>query len=325
MGAKYCLYLNNGLNFHYSGLTFCNKLWIGSDFQKYEGDYLKTFFENREKVLADMKNGIAPEHCRSCMYLKDYEGGEITPKIKYMEIYHWNECNCACFYCSNRNATKLKMTQKRNIRGVIDVMPNLKKLQKENLLDDKLEATLLGGEPSLLKEFPDILKFFIKNKYGISILSNGIYYEKYIPRALRAGEKSFLTVSLDSGSREMFKRIKRADKFDEVLKNIKRYVKDSKEASNKIMMKYIILEGVNDSKEEINKFIDVCAQAGVTNYFPAIEFCHSVKDENSKLSENVCSLYEYIKTRVKEVNSGFTVASYDFVEELIKKHSYKIR
>ena len=299
MTPKYCLYLNNGLNFHYSGLTFCNKLWIGDTYQKYEDDYLKTFFDNREHILQDMQNGIVPEHCKNCLYLKDYTNEEITPKIKFMEIYHWNECNCACFYCSNRHVTKLKMTQKRNIKGVIDVLPNLKKLQKQNLLDENLEVTMVGGEPTLLKEFSGILKFFIKHKYGINILSNGIYYEKYIPKAVKASEKSFLTISLDSGSPEVFKQIKGVDKFNDVLKNIKRYVKDAKDAKNRIMIKYIILEGVNDSKTEIDK-------CGIYEKNGEIELIipHIINLETANMNKDIISsAYNlYKKDLVKKIN-----------------------
>jgi len=327
MKAKYCLYLNNGINFHYTGLTFCNKLWIGESFQKYEKNWLEIFFENRKKILEEMSKGILPKHCEKCMYLRELNDDEIIDnKIKFIEIYHWNQCNCACFYCSNRETTKLKITTSRNQKGVIDVLPNLKKLHKQNLLDENLDISFVGGEPTLLKEFPYLLKFFIKNKYSVNVLSNGILYEKYIVKALKSNPKSYLCISLDCGSRETFKKIKGLDKFDEVLKNIKHYIKDSKEASNRIMIKYIILKGVNDSKEEINKWLNVCTKLGVTNYFPSIEFCHSVRNpEKSELTDEICKLYYYMKNKIKEINPDYTVSTYDFVEELVKNQSYKIR
>lgn len=325
MKPKYCLYLNNGINFHYSGLTFCNKLWIGDMFQPYDKGYLEYFLEKRKDVIDNMQNGIAPDNCKNCLYLKEIENSNENNKIKYIEIYHWNHCNCACFYCSNRETTKLKITEKKQ-KGVIDVLPNLKKLHKLDMLDKNINISLVGGEPVLLKEFTGLLKFFIKNNYSVSILSNGILYEKYIPKAIRSNENSYLNISLDCGSKELFKKIKGVDKFDDVIKNIKRYINESKEAKNRIMLKYILLKGVNDNKEEIDKWINLCSNLGVTNYFPSIEFCHSVRNpENNELTEEICNLYEYMKQKIKQTNPDFTISTYDFVEELINKHSYKIR
>lgn len=327
MNQKYCLYLNNGINFHHSGLTFCNKLWQDYSFQKYNDDYLKLFFEKRKIILENMKNNICPEHCEQCLYLKEIDKNEkIENTIKFIEIYHWNQCNCACIYCSNRETTKLKITTKRNQNGVINVLSDLKKLQKEQLLDKNIEISMVGGEPTILKEFPQLLKFFIKNQYAVNILSNGILYEKQVTKVIKTNPKSSICISLDCASKENYIKIKGIDKFDDVIKNIKKYIKETKQFSNRIIVKYIILKGINDTQEEIDKWIDLCTSIGVTNYFPSIEFCHSVKNpEKSELTQEICDLYNYMKKRIKDSNSEFTISTYDFVEEMIKNRSYKIR
>ena len=324
---KYCLYLNNGINFHYSGLTYCNKLWQDHSFQKYEQNYLKIFFEKRESTLSDAKDGIYPEHCQKCLYLKEVdENFHIDDKIKFIEIYHWNQCNCACVYCSNRETTKLEISKGRKHKGVINLLDNLKELQKQDRLSKNVEISLVGGEPTILHEFPKLLKFFIKNKYTVNILSNGIFYEKYITKTIKTNPNSSICISLDCASKENFKKIKGVDEFDNVVKNIKRYIKDTKDLSNKVIIKYIILKGLNDTKEEIDNWIKLCISIGVTNFFPSIEFCHSVKNpEKSELTQEICDLYEYMKSKIKEYNSEYTISTYDFVEDIIKNHSYKIR
>ena len=327
MKQKYCFYLNNGINFHYSGLTYCNKLWQDHTFQQYDKDFLTTFFKERESVLENMKKGVCPEHCKKCLYLQEVnEDFPTDNKIKYIEIYHWNQCNCACVYCSNRETTKLKISTGRNQQGVINVLKNLKELHKQKKLDPNAEISLVGGEPTILQEFPLLLKFFIKNQYKVNILSNGIFYEKYIAKAIKANQDSSICISLDCASRENFKKIKGVDKFDDVIKNIRRYIKDTKNLSHRIIIKYIILKGINDTKQEIDNWINLCASIGVTNFFPSIEFCHSVKNpEKSELTQEICDLYEYMKTRIKESDPEFTISTYDFVEGIIKNHSYKIK
>ena len=58
-----------------------------------------------------------------------------------------------------------------------------KEIKKLNLLDDNLSLSTHGGEPTILKEFGDIIKFALKNKYPMTLLSNGILYEKTYPKS----------------------------------------------------------------------------------------------------------------------------------------------
>jgi molybdenum cofactor biosynthesis enzyme MoaA len=327
---NYCKRLSNGINFNFKGITFCSSLWsnVASAYTPYDKHYIENFLERRHKTIENAQKGIFPDYCNKCnskMHTHDNIDESCVEKIKFIEIYHWNQCNCACFYCSNREETNLKITEKRNQKGAIDVMPMLKKLKKLNLLDEHTEISMVGGEPTILKEFPEILKFAIKNKFSVNILSNGILYEKYISKAINETQNTTLIVSLDCGTKEMFKRIKGIDKYDDVIKNLKKYVKETKEKSRNVICKYIILPGVNDNQEEINKWIDQCTSIGITNFFITLEFCKSANDpKKENIPEEICQLYEYTKTKIKEVNPNFSVSTYSFVDEFVKNRSYKV-
>lgn len=325
---KYCKFLSEGINFHLKGINFCNKLWKKDNYIPYEGNFLENFLNKRDYIINSIKNNNFELNCSDCIYLCDIDSNFISNynKIKTVEIYHWEECNCACFYCSNRNSTRLKIYEEKKYKGKINIIPYLKKLKEKDLLDENVFMLMSGGEPTLLEEFSDLLNFFIDNNYSASILSNGIIYECLIPKLLISNRKSCLTISLDSGCRETYKKIKNVDKFDVVVENIKKYIIESKDASDGIVLKYIILEGVNDNKEEIDKWINLCAKIGVKKFLPSIEFCHSINDENKvKISEHICELYDYLKISVKKYNSEFEVYTYDFVETFIKNRSYKIK
>lgn len=324
MSFKYCPYFYNGINFHTVGISYCNTVWSDMVSTPYSKNCIENFLQDRKKLIEEMKNGNPPEYCKKCIYLQDVEDNfKFDDKINYIEIYHWHQCNCACFYCSNRTNTKLKITKEKNVKGVTDVLPKLKELKKQNIFADKVAVSMVGGEPTILKEFKDLLKFFIKNKFSVNILSNGILYEKLITKAINNNKDSYLSISLDCGYAETFKRIKGVDKFNDVIKNIKRYINETKENSYRVMIKYILLEGVNDNKEEIDKWIQVCSELGVTNYFLSIEFCHSARSEK-EISENIHNMYNYMKQRIKEVNPNYIISTYDFVEQFIEKSSYKL-
>lgn len=324
--SKNCKRITNGINFNFNGITLCSSIWNKDSYIPYEKDYINTFITKREEVIRNAQNGILPDYCKNCnMHTTDEVNENSTNKIKFIEIYHWYQCNCACFYCSNRHFTKLKITNSKNQKGIINVMPMLNKLQELNILDENAQISMVGGEPTLLRELVDILKFAIKHKYGISLLSNGILYEKYISKTLNEIPNSTLIVSIDSGTKEMFKKIKGVDKYNDVIKNLKRYIDETKDNSYRIMSKYILLPGVNDNTDEIDKWIEQSAEIGITNFFPTIEFCNAALDPNKQdISEEICQLYDYMKRKIKEVNPAFRVSTYSFVEEFVKNRSYKV-
>ena len=59
--------------------------------------------------------------------------------------------------------------------------------------------------------------------------------------------------SLDSGTRETYKKIKQVDCLDKVVENLKKY---PLEKAN-LRLKYIFLEGVNDNEEDVNGFYNI--------------------------------------------------------------------
>lgn len=325
MKYKCCQYIKSGLNFTRTGLRFCNKLSAsGQDsIVCYDKDFYRNFVNIKDSIIENCKNNIVPEYCEGCIYLEDKEwDDDSNNKINNIEIFHWNQCNCACVYCGNRNETHLKITEKKGKSEFVDLYKILKSFIKEKRFAENVNVSFVGGEPTLLKEFPDILKLFIKQNYKLHILTNGILYEKLFAKSLKHSKENYMTISLDCGRKEMFKKIKGVDKFDNVIKNIKRYIKDSGENSKNLIIKYILIEGLNDNKEEIISWLELCKELGVKTLHPTIEFCHSVNNPCKKgPSDNICDLYYFMKDKIIEY--GFNINTYDFVEIIVKNKSYK--
>ena len=324
MVYKCCKHIRNGLNFTRTGIRFCNKLSArGQDYLvPYEKDFYKHFVQIKHSILQDCKKNKVPDYCQNCMYLEEKDWDDNDKKINNIEIFHWNQCNCACVYCGNRGETHLKITEKKGKSEFVDLYKILKSFIKEKHFADKVNVSFVGGEPTLLKEFPDILKLFMKHGYKMHVLSNGILYEKLIAKSLKINPENNMTISLDCGSKELFKKIKGVDKFDVVVSNIKKYIKDSDENSRNLLIKYILIEGLNDSKEEIIKWLELCKDMGVSTLHPSIEFCHAVNNYNVKgPSDNICDTYNFMKDKIIEY--GFNMNVYDFVEVMVKNKSYR--
>ena len=67
-------------------------------------------------------------------------------------------------------------------------------------------------------------------------------------------------MSIDAGTRETYQKIKGHDFFDKVITNLKKY----SESEGDVSLKFIILEGINDNKEEIDGFIKIAK--GIARY-----------------------------------------------------------
>lgn len=324
LAYRCCKYIRHGINFCRTGVRFCNKLsaYHEGNVAEYSKDFYKNFTEAKEIIIKNCQNNIIPQHCQDCIYLEEKDWDCEDKKINEVEIFHWSQCNCACIYCSNRNETHLEITTKKVNGECINLFKTLKSFIRDGHFAKEVNISFVGGEPTLLKEFNDILKLFLKQNYKLHILTNGILYEKLYAKSLLINSENGMTISIDCGDAEMYKKVKGVDKFNTVTENIKRYIKESKNASRQLIIKYILIEGLNDTKENIEKWIKLCKTLGVKTLHPTIEFCHSVNDpDKAGPSEHICDMYNYMKEKIKE--NGFFLNTYDFVEIMVNKRSYR--
>lgn len=273
-----CDLLNSGLHFTPDNLRFCcAPAYWGPNIDSKTPEKKEIFnklMEMRTKALEDMRNHIGHKNCVGCIYLKEYDlDSPDTPKdilekqtkdplISNIVINHYKQCDCHCIYCTQSDYLKKIVTRPQK-GDYYDLFPIIKQFYKEKLIDSKnLRIEFQGGSIGVLKEFPDLVKIFLKNgARDIQFFTNGI---RYMPQIVDSAKKTKTSIvcSLDCGTRETFKRMKIVDKFDDVVKNIKKY-KDKAKEKIEIDLKYILIEGFNDNKEEFLKFMDIAEYAGV--------------------------------------------------------------
>ena len=274
----------------------------------------------KEIILKNFK--CFPDACLECKNLCEIDAKPVLNKISKIEVYHWIDCNCACVYCSNRADSKLKVVDDETIkvRGVTDIVPILIKLKQMDLLDDNLLFTIVGGEITLLDEFKDLSKFIIENNYAVNIVSNGILYDPNVVELLNANPLSCIVISLDCSNKQKYIQIKGVDRFDSVVSTLRRYVAEIKNSHLQVRLKYILLEGLNDSKEEINNWIKLGVELGIKSFFPSAEFCHSGVHTFPK---HICELYNYIKLEVSKLGDAYQVCVHDFLDIAIEDYLKK--
>lgn len=323
MKYKCCKFIQNGINLNLLGIRFCNKLCIGPiltervDNSKIDFDLIE---KKRKETIENCKNDILPEGCDECEWIEDKEW-DSTDVITEVEVYNWTHCNCSCVYCSNIETTKGAYTNKIKASEYFDAYPILKNFADKKIINNQTHISFVGGEPTILKEFPKLIDLFLKIKARrISILTSGILYSKAIEKTLKNCD-SVVCISIDSGSRETYLKLKRVDKFDEVVKNLKKYKKSVKDTDDKLELKYIIIDGINDNEEEIKKWLDLTKEIGIKRASVSIEFCHSAR---KKAGIPIPQKYYDLNSFAVEYGTkiGLNTYPFSYFEMLMKKGHY---
>lgn len=300
----YCKNLINGLSFHQHNVRFCTTNQMGPIVSEYTENA-----KELAKKICDFKNEIieeVPESCKDCIY-RDRSPVSIN-KINRIDLFYWYHCNCRCFYCSYRDETKGQYSDR-----VKDGNPLIYNTIKELYKMDKIDKTSLeiifgGGEIGVLKEFPKLIELFLKNDvHNIWCETSGVRHLRALDKVLEKG-KGGLTVAVCCGSRDVYKKIKQRDKYNQVMSTLKKYVKATKKCKSnpnnleRVISKFIILEGFNNTKEEIDKWLLESTKIGLKYFEISMEFCWGTKTKTGqKVEDYNYELFEYAQKRCKEM------------------------
>jgi molybdenum cofactor biosynthesis enzyme MoaA len=156
-------------------------------------------------------------------------------------------CNCRCVYCdltkSGGNTRDGAFTAVELLNGLGAFFP---------------PKTMFYYAPAELTVSPykrEIYDYIRKHDWEFSVLkTSGILYDEEIAAFMQGGGR--INCSLDSGTRESYARVKGVDCFDGVVANMKRY----RAAGAKIELKYILLEKLNDGREDADGFVRIAAE-----------------------------------------------------------------
>ena len=113
---------------------------------------------------------------------------------------------------------------------------------------------LTGGEPTVRKDFFDIIKI-LKENSGIKktvITTNGYHLDKIAPQIKESGLDG-INISIDSLNRETFKKITSHDRLPEILKGIENLQKLN---FKNIKINAVLLKGINDNEKDFDQWAD---------------------------------------------------------------------
>ncbi len=263
MAYRSCIHLEHGITFFSNSVQICcvsshpgggNIVQIDN----YKGEPIDwdAFFRNRNEMKESIKNGIIPEKCTGCYYLHedDWKSGNYIDEVL---IGHFTHCNCNCIYCYTEQDKKFF-----NSNVTYNIYPVIKDMIDKNILSKHATITFGGGEPTILKEFEELVHLLLDyDVYNIRIHSDGIKYSPAIEKGLKAGKITLIT-SVDCGTKEIYEKVKQVPCYDKVWNNLEKYAKTK---NGLIRTKYVLIPGVNDNLSEVKLWLKKTREIGIRN------------------------------------------------------------
>ncbi len=286
--------------------------------EQYDGQLIspQEYSKKRDSYLQLFKSGRIPDCCTGCPMIEEKAWDENL-YFERIIIAHISKCSCNCIYCvyTYNDPEKKKYY---NTRKHYDIKPILTDLKEKNLIKENCEIIVGGGECA---EFPRkdlewILNFTKSTNCKILLLSSGITYSDAISKMLKSG-KAEIIISPDAGTKATYEKIKRVKAFDRVYKHIKKYVDSArKNPQARVVIKYIIIPGINDNITELHEFVKKCKQTGCKNIQLDIEHHWFNEHKDELVPEGIKTCAEFFKS-LDEFDFTFCGEThYWFIEKL---------
>ena len=267
------------------------------------------------------KKGKINVNCVGCPYLKEDTWEDDGRYINKMYISHWANCNSKCIYCfSTENPADFYSEKK------YPLLRHIKMMMDKGLLAPDTEFSFGGGEPTVLDEFEDIMNYLLDNYFwGIRVHTSGIKYSPAIARAINE-IRGYVVVSVDAGSSEVYEKVKRVPCYDKVRENIRKYALNTNFVGRFLVSaKFIIIPGINDTKEEIEKWLLANQEAGLYTTVLDIEENY-YQQHKDNVPKHILDLIKYAKKRSKQLHTNFEL--YERLQNLFynkKKSKFSLK
>jgi len=168
-------------------------------------------------------------------------------KFPYIRLSITDVCNFKCDYCLPDGYKKNKGDNRTFISA-----DEIRRLANALSQLGVSKIRLTGGEPTIRKDFFEILNILKKNS-GIKktvITTNG-YKLEHLAERLIASKIDGINISVDSLNKDTFKKITGHDRLEEILRGIKKL---QSLGFNNIKINAVLLKNINSSEKDFKQW-----------------------------------------------------------------------
>ncbi len=224
----------------------------------------------------------------------------------YLRISLIEKCNLRCTYCMPEEGVQL--SPNASIMSAEEVLGIAKSFVDSGVT----KIRLTGGEPLLRKDFDVIYIGLSALPAEISITTNAVLLDKYLP-IFKEKEMKSINISLDTLSRQKFRDITRRDQFQKVLDNIYAALN----AGIQPRINVVLLKDFNE--DEITDFIELTKDLPIVIRF--IEFMPF--EGNQWKTEKLVSLSSILQQAAETFGAGKIVRLQDKANDTSKNYQIK--
>lgn len=175
-------------------------------------------------------------------------------------------CNLKCIHCGYSLISPHQKIDKNYLVSIILI-----------LLDRGLQTVMFtGGEPTLYKDLPELVRFCKQHKLYVKIATNGSRFES-IDSLIKEGLLDEIVISVDAVSPETYKSIRGKD----VLSHIYSFIEQHNQITNRIHLSFLIQR---KNYKEIIPFLEYSKSLNVAKI--ALLAPHYDSDFTSTLEKN---------------------------------------
>jgi cyclic pyranopterin phosphate synthase len=178
-------------------------------------------------------------------------------KHDYLRISLIEKCNLRCKYCMPEEG--IPLTPSKFLMSADEIGS----LAKTFVDMGVKKIRLTGGEPLLRKDFEDILEKLSGLGVDLSITTNGILADRFLPIFQKHGLRK-VNFSLDTLKEEKFKEITRRSGYQKTLDNLDLFIREGFD----VKLNIVLMKGLND--DEVVDFVDFTKDLPISARF--IEF-----------------------------------------------------
>ena len=222
-----------------------------SDCIELTGDF-EANYNNYVETINNLKRCLLNDKLCGCTGCSEIQTGlwSKTFKPRLFALHDdikGERCNCRCIYCdltkSGGHVRNGKFTAVEILNGLGGYFP---------------AKTMFYYAPAELTVSPYKMEIYVylrEREWEFSVVkTSGILFDSELVKFVSHGGR--VNVSLDSGTKETYAKVKGVDCFDKVVANLRKY----KSAGVKIELKYILIENLNDAEADFDKFVDIARE-----------------------------------------------------------------